>query len=102
MVRCYLVSDLSETHIDHAGRFLGGYPKFVKEGLNEDWLPIHLQRVGYNTYYVGKLFNAHNVDNYNDPYVNGFNQSDFLLDPRSGVLRTPCARKTQPAALQLF
>lgn len=59
----------------------GGYPKFVREGLNEDWLPVWLQKAGYNTYYVGKLFNAHDVDNYDSPYVNGFNQSDFLLDP---------------------
>ena len=59
----------------------GGYPKFVKEGLNEDWLPTWLQKAGYNTYYVGKLFNAHTVDNYDSPFVNGFNQSDFLLDP---------------------
>lgn len=59
----------------------GGYPKFVEEGLNENWLPYHLQNAGYNTYYTGKLFNAHSVDNYNDPPVNGFNESDFLLDP---------------------
>jgi N-acetylglucosamine-6-sulfatase len=59
----------------------GGYPKFVQEGLNEDWLPVWLQNAGYNTYYVGKLFNAHDVDNYDSPYVNGFNGSDFLLDP---------------------
>lgn len=59
----------------------GGYPKFVKEGLNDDWLPVWLQQAGYNTYYVGKLFNAHDVDNYDSPYVHGFNQSDFLLDP---------------------
>lgn len=59
----------------------GGYPKFVEEGLNENWLPVWLQRLGYNTYYTGKLFNAHTVDNYNSPPVNGFNGSDFLLDP---------------------
>ncbi|KAF7187110.1 Arylsulfatase [Pseudocercospora fuligena] len=59
----------------------GGYPKFVREGLNDNWLPVFLQQLGYNTYYTGKLFNSHNVDNYNDPPVNGFNGSDFLLDP---------------------
>ncbi|KAK3112976.1 hypothetical protein LTR53_010186 [Teratosphaeriaceae sp. CCFEE 6253] len=59
----------------------GGYPKFVEEGLNEDWFPVSMQQLGYNTYYTGKLFNAHNVDNYNAPYVKGFNGSDFLLDP---------------------
>lgn len=59
----------------------GGYPKFVREGLNDAWLPVWLQELGYNTYYVGKLFNAHNIDNYDEPHVNGFNGSDFLLDP---------------------
>lgn len=56
----------------------GGYPKFVEEGLNDDWLPLWMQDAGYNTYYAGKLFNAHTLDNYNDPHVRGFNSSDFL------------------------
>ena len=61
----------------------GGYPKSVKAGLNEDWLPLWLQSAGYNTYYVGKLFHAHDVDNYDNLHVSGFNQSDFLLDQLS-------------------
>ncbi|KAL4941942.1 alkaline-phosphatase-like protein [Aspergillus oleicola] len=53
----------------------GGYPKF---------------NAGYDTYYAGKLFNAHTVDNYHSPYVNGFNGSDFLLDPYTySYLNTP-------------
>lgn len=60
---------------------LGGYPKFVDRGFNENFLPIWLQQAGYDTYYTGKLFNSHTIDNYNSPYVNGFNGSDFLLDP---------------------
>ncbi|KAF7587871.1 hypothetical protein BBP40_006640 [Aspergillus hancockii] len=59
----------------------GGYPKFVSEGHNENWLPLWLQSAGYNTYYTGKLFNAHTVDNYNTPFAKGFNTSDFTLDP---------------------
>ncbi|KAL2867830.1 sulfatase family protein [Aspergillus lucknowensis] len=59
----------------------GGYPKFVDRGFNENFLPVWLQSAGYDTYYTGKLFNAHTVDNYHSPYVNGFNGSDFLLDP---------------------
>lgn len=59
----------------------GGYPKFVREGLNDKWLPVYLQELGYNSYYTGKLFNSHTVDNYDDPPVKGFNASDFLLDP---------------------
>ncbi|KAF2704668.1 Arylsulphatase [Pleomassaria siparia CBS 279.74] len=59
----------------------GGYPKFVSQGLNENFLPIWLQEAGYNTYYTGKLFNWHSVDNYHSPFVKGFTGSDFLLDP---------------------
>ncbi len=54
---------------------IGGYPKFVSRGYNEDYLPLWLQGAGYNTYYTGKLFNAHHVDNYNSPYVAGWNGS---------------------------
>lgn len=59
----------------------GGYPKFVSQGLNEDYLPVWLQDTGYNTYYTGKLFNAHTVENHHAPYPAGFTGSDFLLDP---------------------
>ncbi|KAI5366204.1 Putative sulfatase, alkaline-phosphatase-like, core domain superfamily [Septoria linicola] len=59
----------------------GGYPVFARNGLNENWLPVWLQAEGYRTYYTGKLFNSHTVENFNDPPVNGFNGSDFLLDP---------------------
>ncbi|KAJ5385834.1 hypothetical protein N7509_008375 [Penicillium cosmopolitanum] len=59
----------------------GGYPKFVDRGFNDNFLPVWLQQAGYDTYYTGKLFNAHTVDNYHSPHVNGFNGSDFLLDP---------------------
>ncbi|KAI0422218.1 alkaline-phosphatase-like protein [Xylaria grammica] len=61
----------------------GGYPKFVAQGFNENYFPIWLQRSGYNTYYTGKLFNAHTVKNYNSPYPGGFTGSDFLLDPHT-------------------
>ena len=40
-----------------------------------------LQEAGYDTYYTGKLFNAHDVDNYNDPAPAGWTDYDFLLDP---------------------
>ncbi|RYP44561.1 hypothetical protein DL768_008980 [Monosporascus sp. mg162] len=59
----------------------GGYPKFVSQGLNEKYLPIWLQNAGYNTYYTGKLFNAHTVENYHSPFPAGWTGSDFLLDP---------------------
>lgn len=59
----------------------GGYPKVVSQGVNDDNLFVWMQEAGYNTYYVGKLWNFHTVDNYNTPYAKGFNGSDFLLDP---------------------
>ncbi|KAK5630809.1 hypothetical protein RRF57_006524 [Xylaria bambusicola] len=59
----------------------GGYPKFVNQSLNDNYFPVWLQQAGYNTYYTGKLFNAHTVLNYNDPYPRGYTGSDFLLDP---------------------
>ncbi|KAF6811928.1 sulfatase [Colletotrichum plurivorum] len=62
---------------------LGGYPKFVSQGYNEKYLPVWLQHAGYNTYYTGKLFNAHTTDNWNNPFPKGWTGSDFLLDPNT-------------------
>ncbi|KAI1767487.1 Arylsulphatase [Hypoxylon sp. FL1150] len=59
----------------------GGYPKFLAQGYNDNYFPVWLQEAGYNTYYTGKLFNAHTVENYNSPPPGGFTGSDFLLDP---------------------
>ncbi|SMY28856.1 unnamed protein product [Zymoseptoria tritici ST99CH_1A5] len=60
----------------------GGWPKFLSQGLNEAYLPVWLQELEYETYYVGKLFNAQTVDNYNDPEpAAGWTGSEHLLDP---------------------
>jgi hypothetical protein len=59
----------------HPFILIGGYPKFVAQGFNEDYFPVWLQREGYNTYYTGKLFNAHTIYNYNSPYPGGFTGS---------------------------
>jgi arylsulfatase A-like enzyme len=40
-----------------------------------------MQQAGYDTYYTGKLMNAHALDNYDHPHAAGFNGSDFVLDP---------------------
>jgi N-acetylglucosamine-6-sulfatase len=60
---------------------IGGYPKFISQGFNDAYLPVWLQDAGYNTYYVGKLFNAQTVDNYDKPHAAGWTGSEFLLDP---------------------
>lgn len=67
----------------------GGYPKFVSQGLNSNYLPVWLQEAGYNTYYTGKLFNAHTVANYDSPYPAGWTSTDFLLDPGTYSYLTP-------------
>ena len=59
----------------------GGYPKFISQGFNNKYLPVWLQEAGYNTYYIGKLFNAQSITNYNKPHAAGWTGSDFLLDP---------------------
>jgi N-acetylglucosamine-6-sulfatase len=61
----------------------GGYPKFVAQGFNKNWLPVKLQAAGYSTFYTGKLFNAHTIENWNSPHPAGWNSSDFLLDPHT-------------------
>lgn len=40
-----------------------------------------LQEAGYNTYYTGKMMNGHSIKTYNNPRINGWNGSDFLIDP---------------------
>ncbi|KAF2258996.1 arylsulfatase-like protein [Lojkania enalia] len=67
----------------------GGYPKVVSEGINDNYLPLWLQDAGYNTYYTGKLWNAHNLDNYDSPFARGFNGSEFLLDPKTYEFYSP-------------
>ncbi|CAF9927242.1 MAG: hypothetical protein HETSPECPRED_006525 [Heterodermia speciosa] len=75
----------------------GGYPKFVSQGLNGHYLPIWLQEAGYRTYYTGKLFNAHTVENYNEPFPAGWTGSDFLLDPFTySYLNSTWQRNTDP------
>ncbi|KAJ3531101.1 hypothetical protein NM208_g9030 [Fusarium decemcellulare] len=59
----------------------GGFPKFVSQGLNDNYLPVWLQEAGYNTYYTGKLFNSHTINNYNSPFPAGWTGTNFLLDP---------------------
>ncbi|KAJ0268250.1 hypothetical protein COL940_013569 [Colletotrichum noveboracense] len=78
-------------------RHFCGYPKFVAEGHNKNYLPKFLQDVGYNTYYTGKLFNAHTVDKYHSPHAAGWIGSDFLLDPFTySYLNTTFQRNRDP------
>ena len=60
---------------------LGGYPKFISQGYNDKHLALWMQQSGYGTYYTGKMFNGHTVENYNSPPLSGYTGSEFLLDP---------------------
>ncbi|CAG8930847.1 unnamed protein product [Penicillium salamii] len=59
----------------------GGYRQFIDQDLNQNYLPVWLQKAGYNTYYTGKLMNFYHILNYNKPFAAGWTSSDFLLDP---------------------
>ena len=50
-------------------------------GLNERCLPVWLQDAGYKTFYTGKLFNAHTVDNYDTFFLAGSTGPELPLDP---------------------
>jgi N-acetylglucosamine-6-sulfatase len=69
------------TNITNVSPPYGGYPKVVSAGWNDNYLPLWMQDAGYDTYYVGKLWNSHTEKNYDAPHARGFNGSDFLLDP---------------------
>ncbi|KAM0257585.1 hypothetical protein ACHAQJ_004285 [Trichoderma viride] len=69
------------TNVTNVNPPWGGYPKFVQNGYNDHHLALWLQQSGYNTYYAGKLFNAHTIYNYDSPPVSGYTQSNFFLDP---------------------
>ncbi|POS70775.1 arylsulfatase [Diaporthe helianthi] len=75
----------------------GGYPKFVSQELNENYLPVWLQEAGYNTYYTGKLFNAHTIWNYDSPYPAAWTSTDFLLDPGTYSYLHPIYQANQDA-----
>ena len=76
---------------------LGGYEKFIAGGFNDDWLPLWMQKAGYNTYYTGKLYNSLNTKNYNNPYPNGFTGSDFLVDPGTYNYYNPIYQRNKAA-----
>ncbi|KAJ4267223.1 hypothetical protein NW762_003324 [Fusarium torreyae] len=75
----------------------GGFPKFVSQGLNDNYLPVWLQEAGYNTYYTGKLFNAHTINNYNSPYPAGWTGTNFLLDPGTYDYLNPIYQRNKEA-----
>jgi arylsulfatase A-like enzyme len=49
----------------------GGYDRFNRLKLGEDYLPIWLKNAGYNTNYIGKLMNEYTIFNYDKPTPKG-------------------------------
>ncbi|GAN03652.1 arylsulfatase [Mucor ambiguus] len=66
----------------------GGYERFNRLRLGEDYLPIWLQKAGYNTNYIGKLMNEYDVLNYNKPTPKGFDYQEQLVDPYTYIYNT--------------
>lgn len=66
----------------------GGYDRFNKLKLGENYLPLWLQQAGYNTNYIGKLMNEYTVVNYNNPTPRGFDYQEQLVDPYTYVYNT--------------
>ncbi|KAL1600772.1 hypothetical protein SLS60_007160 [Paraconiothyrium brasiliense] len=83
------------TNVTNVEKPYGGYPKFAQEGHNDNWVPVWLQSEGYQTYYTGKLMNAHNVVNYFQPFAKGFTGSDFLLDPNTYNYMNPIFQRNK-------
>ncbi|KAH8660228.1 alkaline-phosphatase-like protein [Xylariales sp. PMI_506] len=78
----------------------GGYPKFISQGFNDNYLPVWLQQAGYETYYTGKLFNAHTIFNYDSPYPGGWTGTDFLLDPGTYAYLNPIYQRNKEPPVQ--
>lgn len=72
----------------------------MAQGLNSNYLPVWLQETGYNTYYTGKLFNAHTTSNYDSPYPAGWTSTDFLLDPATYSYLNPIYQHNTDAPVQ--
>lgn len=59
----------------------GGWPKFLDQKLNTNYLPIWINESGIRTYYAGKFMNSYSVHNFDDPHPKGWTESSFLVDP---------------------
>lgn len=79
---------------------IGGFPKFISQGLNEAYLPVWLQEAGYATFYTGKIFNSHTINNYNSPFLAGWTSSNFLLDPGTYSYMNPIYQKDHEKPIQ--
>ncbi|KAH8728591.1 arylsulfatase precursor [Phaeosphaeriaceae sp. PMI808] len=86
------------TNVTDVSAPYGGYPRFIEEGFNDNYLPVWLQEAGYNTYYTGKMMNGHSTATYNNPRIKGWNGSDLLIDPGTYLFyNSTMARNHEPS-----
>jgi N-acetylglucosamine-6-sulfatase len=55
----------------------GGYPKFLEQKLDDNYLPVWINKSGIRTYYVGKFMNAYSFSNFALPHPKGWTHSRF-------------------------
>ncbi|KAJ3398554.1 hypothetical protein HDU80_008798 [Chytriomyces hyalinus] len=68
------------TNFTDVGPPTGGYDVFLEKKLNEEYLPVWLQRAGYATHYIGKFINGYGVPNHK-VLPGGWNSFDALVNP---------------------
>ncbi|KAF2144358.1 uncharacterized protein K452DRAFT_344391 [Aplosporella prunicola CBS 121167] len=77
LMRGQAAHNTNNTHVRTPG---GGYGKFLKSAEDNNYLPHWLDKAGYRTEYIGKLFNGVDLTNYS-PAPKGWDHIDVLLDP---------------------
>ncbi|KAI9335263.1 alkaline-phosphatase-like protein, partial [Obelidium mucronatum] len=68
------------TNFTDVGPPTGGYDVFLENNLDEEYLPVWLQRAGYATHYIGKFVNGYGVPNHKN-VPRGWNSFDALVNP---------------------
>ncbi|OAL18221.1 hypothetical protein AYO22_10799 [Fonsecaea multimorphosa] len=75
----FILTDDQDLHMNSLS-----YMPFLKQHMGDHGTSFrrhYCTKAGYDTYYVGKLFNAQSTSNYDKPHAAGWTGSDFLLDP---------------------
>ncbi|KAL2287120.1 hypothetical protein FJTKL_06121 [Diaporthe vaccinii] len=81
LMRGQAAHNTNNTQVNGPG---GGYPKFVRAGEDDDYLPHWLVWAGYQAEYIGKRYNRNSLLSYS-PAPKGWSHIDVLLDPYINV-----------------
>ncbi|KAJ3066138.1 hypothetical protein HDU98_010542 [Podochytrium sp. JEL0797] len=68
------------TNFTDVGPPTGGYDLFLERNLDEEALPVWLQRAGYSTHYIGKFINGYGVTNFKH-LPDGWDTFEPLVNP---------------------